>query len=1270
VTGPTPELDARTLPALLAALTADARTALPGWTPPADGDAGTALYRIFARFVELALARLNGVPDKTLLAFLDAMGIEQLPAAPARAPLVFGLAPGAPATLVPAGTQVSAPATATGPEVVFETEQDLLALPAGLVAARTVDPVWDRGSDLSDLLGRPALDPQQVPRSRLAFVGDTPLDHVLHVGDELIFDPGRSTTLVLAVGYRSAAPADELLAFFQSLELSCDTPAGPRVLPLTIGLAGSIVYLEATLPPIAPATLAGVGLPGPVTGGWLRFRLPAPRPDAGVPDDLVFGTRQLDVLGTDLLPDAVLTGTTPVDPTADFLPFGPQPQPGGALLIRADQALARARQVTLSVDVAGGTAATGLVLAWEYLGASGWTAVTGTAAFPTEAGTLTKTGAVQLTLPPVPLAQVGTQRGRWLRVRIGAGGYGGPVEYEPVNAADLSKGYRVKAGTGTLDPPRLRSLRLSYAARADPWCVVQAGDLHQPAGAEFQPYPALAELPAPYADPGPVLYLGFAGLGPQQPVSLYVDVPVTELARPPLPAPPLPGAGDLGAGVRWEYFDGTGWRELTVFDGTADLTLSGLVSLITPADIAGLARFDLAPLTWLRVRAASNDPLTSQRITTVLANAATAVATLTVNGEVLGSGTGEPGQTYRAARTPVQPGQQLLVAEPQGLPADEAAVLAAELGPGVPVTRPDPGGTGPTGPSPAGLGSARSGSAGLGSARAGSAGGEQVWVCWHEVPNLVRSGPGSRHYTVDRATGTIGFGDGEHGLIPPRGAGNLVLSYRAGGGAAGNVPPGGAAQLRTPVPGVVSVGNPVAADGGADAEPLAAARERGARVVRHRGRAVAAADVEWLARQAAGTRVARAICLPNLDRRLAADPGWLSLLVIPSGAGATPRPAPGLVRTVADYLTARGPVSLAGLNVVGPAYLRVTVDADIVPRELAEADAVKQRIAAALDGYFHPVTGGPAGTGWTLGRPVFISEVAQLLAGVDGVSHLHALALTGNLVQTRLALAASPRAPVRLPAGCPVRTADGAVVGLLAGAIPAGAPIDRLDVTGFREGDQLTYALDLTVTAAPDATGTTQVIQTGGPRAVVFPPGRAGGAAAMGFPRGSVVRAGPHLTRLSRGLRLPAPTGEIMLGDPPPAPTGEIRLVDPLPLAAGDRLTVYRPFASTVTGVRTGPDGGLTVTVRLPAPAPAVPPGSILSTVDGRVRSPVLADLTGGQLAVRGFAAGDPVVLGPGRPGDPELDAVAERADPVADHVHLEPYVFAYSAGHRIRIVP
>jgi hypothetical protein len=56
---------------------------------------------------------------------------------------------------------------------------------------------------------------------------------------------------------------------------------------------------------------------------------------------------------------------------------------------------------------------------------------------------------------------------------------------------------------------------------------------------------------------------------------------------------------------------------------------------------------------------------------------------------------------------------------------------------------------------------------------------------WIEVPSLDESGPDDRHFTLDRETGRVTFGDGEHGRRPA--AGSLVeATYRCGSGRSGN----------------------------------------------------------------------------------------------------------------------------------------------------------------------------------------------------------------------------------------------------------------------------------------------------------------------------------------------------------------------------------------------------------------------------------------------------------------------------------------------------
>src|SRR5437762_2209099 len=119
-----PKIDRRTYAEIVERVEQLARR-YAGWQPIPGGqpDGGAALIRIFARMVELAIERINRVPDKNLLAFLDMIGTQILPPQPARVPLTFYLAAGSTNdALVPERIQVAAtPAPGDPGPVVFET---------------------------------------------------------------------------------------------------------------------------------------------------------------------------------------------------------------------------------------------------------------------------------------------------------------------------------------------------------------------------------------------------------------------------------------------------------------------------------------------------------------------------------------------------------------------------------------------------------------------------------------------------------------------------------------------------------------------------------------------------------------------------------------------------------------------------------------------------------------------------------------------------------------------------------------------------------------------------------------------------------------------------------------------------------------------------------------------------------------------------------------------------------------------------------------------
>jgi predicted phage baseplate assembly protein len=112
----------------------------PEWTDFNESDPGITLIELFAWLADILVYRINKIPDKAYIQFLQMLGIQlNLPAA-AQAYLTFTLTsqdlPNA--IPIPGGTQVSLANAASGP-ATFETTDDLYACGATLQAVQTSD---------------------------------------------------------------------------------------------------------------------------------------------------------------------------------------------------------------------------------------------------------------------------------------------------------------------------------------------------------------------------------------------------------------------------------------------------------------------------------------------------------------------------------------------------------------------------------------------------------------------------------------------------------------------------------------------------------------------------------------------------------------------------------------------------------------------------------------------------------------------------------------------------------------------------------------------------------------------------------------------------------------------------------------------------------------------------------------------------------------------------------------------------------------------------
>ncbi|MGC4941083.1 putative baseplate assembly protein [Kribbella sp. DT2] len=135
---PAPDLDDRRYDDLVADAVRLARRACPEWTDENPADAGLTLIEAYAYLTDSLFSRLNQVPDRLHLKFLDLIGLRLVPPTPAKAAITFWLSsPARAAVTIARGTETGTVRTETEQSVVFSSSEDLVIPPCAATALMT-----------------------------------------------------------------------------------------------------------------------------------------------------------------------------------------------------------------------------------------------------------------------------------------------------------------------------------------------------------------------------------------------------------------------------------------------------------------------------------------------------------------------------------------------------------------------------------------------------------------------------------------------------------------------------------------------------------------------------------------------------------------------------------------------------------------------------------------------------------------------------------------------------------------------------------------------------------------------------------------------------------------------------------------------------------------------------------------------------------------------------------------------------------------------------
>ena len=299
------------------------------------------------------------------------------------------------------------------------------------------------------------------------------------------------------------------------------------------------------------------------------------------------------------------------------------------------------------------------------------------------------------------------------------------------------------------------------------------------------------------------------------------------------------------------------------------------------------------------------------------------------------------------------------------------------------------------------------------------------YVEWRRVDDLATAGRDDSVFALDPEAGTVRFGDGVRGRIPELGRRVRVARMRAGGGRGGNLAAGTLGKVTArDVEGVavtrLRVAQPLATEGGEDAETLEQAERRIPAVFRHRNRAVTEEDYRHLAAQTPGARVGRVEVMPRFKPHQRQDdvPGVVTVMVLPHREGRqapNPRPDRPFLEGVHAHLDAARPLATE-LYVIGCEYVPLGVTTSITIRDGHGRDATVGAVRDALRAYLWPLApGGAEEGGWPLGTPVRDRELEVVVARVPGVATVAGVNVFGRQGEVWANLRPRPEAVSELP---------------------------------------------------------------------------------------------------------------------------------------------------------------------------------------------------------------------------------------------------------------
>ena len=888
-----PLLDPRTPDSIREQIRALAGSYTPEWRyEGTEDDPGAALAELFAEMYGQSVDRLNALPEKLYIEFLNMIGYREPGPMSASGTVCFTPQPNIeePFT-VSAGTQLFTP-DEEGENIVYETERTIQVSPAQVEDIYYVD-------GEADSIRR--LDLSQRPRRFFELSGEELQRHRFLLAENDVLRL-RTPARIRAVFRRGGGYQAESAAALADENLRWTFRHGEEDIPFDeVRAENGALVLEKRSSLALEADEEGricIGCSGR-PGGELTV------------DAMEIASEPLSPCA----PDSVFDGDVPILPEEGGYCFGRRPSVYSMFYISCGDALTKkGADALLHLDLAfivdepeaqrvrydftqpiidkqsaveqkpDDVAVSKVV--WEYFNGIGWKNLPVSGDRNPFSGGRDGALDVRFTVPEdIEEAEVNAEIGFFIRARV----------VEMSNPESAYQRWIVPFLKGA-------SFRWQYGSMRKPvWCFSENNGqqhvLEEAHRVTHLAFPALTPMPEERS----AMYFRFGASPHAMPLSLRFQVE---------------GRARLRGQLLWEYWNGKRFEPIRAVDQTDRLLHSGEMFLFLPdrvpeTELIGLTGY------WLRLSRSAAEEGVMPSVASVTVNAVSVSQRQRERDQLFDTEIYEAGKQVRLLNLPVQD-CRVWVDELGGISDAERERLKKETPDRLREEWEDH------------------------SLR-------RCWVLWTRVEDLALAGPEERAFTLDPFQGVVAFGDGRQGRVPPAGDHNIRVEYSSGGGQRGNVPAGAVRSLLTALPQVSDVRNLTAMSGGTGRLSLEEIEERGSRFLHNRGRAAGRRDYEELVREKF-PQVNHVRCFSGRNERGEGAPGHVTVVI--AGYGRNGEGTEALCAQVYRYLAENSSCCLVAedrLHVCPATVLTVNTSVTVKTERPELAAETQQAIARRLE---------------------------------------------------------------------------------------------------------------------------------------------------------------------------------------------------------------------------------------------------------------------------------------------------------------------------------